>query len=494
MSAKEARSFFLKSDSYCNIDLPNYINFQNSIDLLSKKIANKQIDKIYKNKKNKPSNYENINHTLLSNKDGRFSWRPLKLIHPALYVLLVHQMTNSNNWLLLKNRLNKISKKINSHIECKSLPRISLSTESDKAAQVNTWWQEIEQVSLKMSIDFSCIIHADIADCYGSIYTHSIPWAIHGKKRAKKEQGNSLIGNIVDTILRDISYGQTNGIPQGSVLMDFLAEIVLRYIDLNCYIKLQNFDYKVIRYRDDYRIFTKSESDSLKVLKVLSEVLASLGIKLNTGKTIISDNLIKESIKPDKWFLLDNTMRHQGLQKQLLFIHKLSGLYPNSGSVKKELLTFYKRLHKRKFIKENISVLISIASDIAYRNPTTYQNIAAILSKLISHLDENDKLIIFNKIIERFNTIPNTGLIDIWLQRISIASNVFDTVQFNEPLCKIVSGSNSIENDILWESDWLIEELKDIICNTAIIDTDRLNKIKPIIDVAEIALFEERYP
>ncbi|PPK72215.1 reverse transcriptase (RNA-dependent DNA polymerase) [Methylobacter tundripaludum] len=494
LSAKEARSFFLKNDSYCNIDLPNYINFQILINSLSKKIANKAFDSIYQSKKNKPSNHENINHTLLSNKDGRFSWRPLKLIHPALYVSLAHQTTNPNNWTLIKNRLNAISKKVNSRIECKSLPRVSLSSESDKATQVNTWWQEIEQVSLKMSIDFSCIIHADIADCYGSIYTHSIPWAVHGKKRAKNEKGNCLIGNKVDTILRDMSFGQTNGIPQGSVLMDFLAEIVLSYIDLNCYIKLHSLDYKVIRYRDDYRIFTQNESDSLRVLKVLSEVLASLGMKLNADKTVISDNLIKESIKPDKWFILNNSMRHRGLQKQLMFIHKLSGLHPNSGSVKKELLLFYKRLHKKKNIKEDIAVLISIASDIAYKNPSTYQNVAAILSKLISHLDENNKTTIFNKVKKRFDTIPNTGLIDIWLQRISIASNVFNETQFKEPLCEIVSQPNSVKNDILWESDWLIEELKGIVCNTAIIDADRLNKIKPIIEIDEISLFEEKYP
>jgi RNA-directed DNA polymerase len=499
LSEKEARSFFLKNDSYCKIDLPNYINFQGLIDLLSKKISNKQLNTICKgckkDDKNKPSDYENANHTLLSNKDGHFSWRPLKLIHPVLYVLLVHEITrtNTNNWSLLKKRLNKISKRVGSHIECKSLPVISLSSESDTAAQVNTWWHEIEQVSLEMSIDFSCIIHADIADCYGSIYTHSIPWAIHGKKRTKKERGRSLVGNAIDSILQQLSYGQTNGIPQGSVLMDFLAEIVLSYIDLNCYSKLRNLDYKVIRYRDDYRIFTHSESDSLRVLKVLSEVLASLGMKLNTGKTVISNNLIKESIKPDKWFLLDNIVRHRELQKQLMFIHKLSGLHPNSGSVKKELLIFYKSLYRRKDIKADIVVLISIASDIAYRNPSTYPHIAAILSKLISHLEEKDKLNVFKKVKKRFDDIPNTGLIDIWLQRISIASNVFDEVQFKEHLCKIVSDSNLFKNDILWESSWLIEELKGIVCDTTIIDTNRLDEIKPIIDVDEISLFEDKY-
>lgn len=497
ISANEARLFFLKNESYCNLDLPSYINFQNLLDKFSKLIVEKELKNICQNwKTDPPSNYERVNHTLLSNKDGRFSWRPLKLIHPALYVLLVHKITNEHNWLVINNRFSKISKKVGNHIECKSLPRISITSKSDRAAQVSNWWQEIEQASLKMSMDYACIIHADISDCYGSIYTHSIPWAVHGRKLAKKKENRDdmcLIGNVIDATIRNMSYGQTNGIPQGSVLMDFLAEIVLSYADLNFYIKLRDVDYRVIRYRDDYRIFTQSEADGLKVLKVLTEVHAGLGMRLNASKTVVSDNLIKESVKPDKWFLLDNPARHYGLQKQLMYIHKISGLHPNSGSIKKELFQFYKKLHKKKTIKEDIVVLISIASDIAYRNPSTYPDVSAILSKLISYLSDDIKINIFTKLVRRFDRIPNTGLVDIWLQRIAITNEALREVKFQETLCGIVSGENSIKNDMLWESAWLNKKLKDIVLNTAIIDVNELRKLKPIIEVNEISLFEERY-
>ncbi|MGZ8946069.1 MAG: RNA-directed DNA polymerase [Methylococcaceae bacterium] len=496
LNADEARSFFLKNESYCTIELLDYINFQSLIDALSSEIGNKELSDICQNfKEDKPSNYENVNHTLLANKDGRFSWRPLKLIHPALYVLLVHKITIKNNWSLIINRFSSVLEALDNRIECKSLPRISTTSESDKAAQVNTWWQEIEQASLRIAIEFSYIIHADISDCYGSIYTHSILWAIYGKEEAKKKENrknNSLIGNVIDSILRDMSYGQTNGIPQGSVLMDFLAEIVLVYIDSNIDAKLQNTDYKIIRYRDDYRIFTQSETDGLKVLKVLTEVLADLGMNLNARKTVASDNLIRESVKPDKWFLLDNIPRHYSLQKQLMFIHKVSGLHPNSGSLKKELLKFYKKLHKRESINEDIFVLIAIASDIAYRNPSTYIHVSAILSKFISYLNDDDKTNIFRKIIKRFDSIPNTGLLDIWLQRIAIPNKLSIEDQLKEPLCKIVSGDNSVRNDV-WNSDWLNAQCKHIVLKTEIIDTDNLCNKNPIIDVDEISLFEERY-
>ena len=82
--------------------------------------------------------------------------------------------------------------------------------------------------------------------------------ALHTKEIAKSNQNNKeLLGNKIDSLIQLMQNGQTNGIPQGSVLMDFIAEIILSYADklLDEKIKNLNLDYKVIRYRDDYRIF-----------------------------------------------------------------------------------------------------------------------------------------------------------------------------------------------------------------------------------------------
>ncbi|QDJ13846.1 hypothetical protein CEP45_08415 [Mergibacter septicus] len=62
-----------------------------------------------------------------------------------------------------------------------------------------------------------------------------------------------------------MSWGQTNGIPQGSVLMDFIAELVLGYCDEILEEKLSERridNYFIIRYRDDYRVFTNSKEDA----------------------------------------------------------------------------------------------------------------------------------------------------------------------------------------------------------------------------------------
>lgn len=209
--------------------------------------------------------------------------------------------------------------------------------------QILTWWQMIEQKSLTLSLDFKYVLHTDIADCYSSIYTHSIPWAIHTKEKAKKNRKNSLFGNTIDTHLQDMSCGQTNGIPQGSVLMDFIAEIVLGYVDLLLTQKLESTgisDYGILRYRDDYRIFTNNPFLAEQIAKELSEILSNNGLKLNADKTSASSDIIKSSLKLDKRYWISNKVITGNKQKWLIQLYLLSEKFPNSGTIDTQMRNF----------------------------------------------------------------------------------------------------------------------------------------------------------
>jgi len=225
-SENKAKDFFLKEESYVNFDLPLYFSFQALINETDKKLSMKNLSDF---RKSSPREIDNVNYRLLSNKDGKYSWRPFQLIHPAIYVSLVLKITEKENWKLIKERFNLFQQ--NENIECHSLPVISeTKARTDKTEQILTWWKMIEQTSLVLALDFKYVLHTDISDCYGSIYTHSVPWALHKKSVAKKKENRnkqSLIGVSIDSHLQDMSFGQTNGIPQGSTLMDFIAEIVL---------------------------------------------------------------------------------------------------------------------------------------------------------------------------------------------------------------------------------------------------------------------------
>jgi hypothetical protein len=71
----------LREESYTSVKLPSYIKFSPLIEKISAKLdENLQGDKkiCRKNEKGKciyPSNYENVNYKLFTNKDGQYAWR-----------------------------------------------------------------------------------------------------------------------------------------------------------------------------------------------------------------------------------------------------------------------------------------------------------------------------------------------------------------------------------------------------------------------------------
>jgi len=94
LSHDEARNFFLKAEGYCRLDLPPYIIFGELIAVVHAILSGKKLSDL----SIKPRDYDDINHTILNNKDGRYAWRPFQFIHPALYVSLVHGITEEPNW------------------------------------------------------------------------------------------------------------------------------------------------------------------------------------------------------------------------------------------------------------------------------------------------------------------------------------------------------------------------------------------------------------
>ncbi|RDB03306.1 RNA-directed DNA polymerase [Runella aurantiaca] len=493
----DARLFFLKEESYFNFDLPHYFVFGNLLQLVSNQLNGQGISTFYstthqggQTTRHFPAEYEDVNYKFLNNKDGKFAWRPFQLIHPALYVSLVNKITEQENWNAIISRFTQFQ--ANPKIRCYSIPIRSDTDQSDKATSVGQWWQTIEQQSLELALKYEYVLHIDISDCYGSIYTHSIPWAIHTKTTAKAQRKNfQLVGNVIDKHLQDMSYGQTNGIPQGSVLMDFIAEMVLGFTDLELSDKIQQDniqDYEIIRYRDDYRIFSNNPQTAEHITKLLTEILIELGMRLNAQKTIVSNNVIKNSLKSDKLYWISSKKGAKSIQEHLLIIHKLSEEHPNSGSLSKALSKFYNRIKGISETYQNITVLVSILVDIMFKNPRTYPIASAILSKLLSLiLDNNKKNDLLNLIYQRFEKIPNTGHIKIWLQRLTIKLD--RQRQYSEKLCEKVN----VPALQIWNSDWLENNLKNIIEQTPIIDEAIIAGIDVVITSEEIELFKTEY-
>ena len=484
MSYVEARRFLLKEESYCKLEMPTYFRFRKLIESVDKVLRGKNLKQY---QKLSPKNFDKINHALLHNKDGRYSWRPMELIHPALYVAMVDAVTQREAWKVIRDKLNEFESS-NKKIRCLSLPVKSLAGTRDVEEQINQWWMDIEQKSIELLLDYQFIIRTDITDCYADIYTHSVAWALHTKSVAKQRPNdNSLIGNVIDKHVQEMRNGQTNGIPQGSVLMDLVAELVLGYADteLTDRIAQHNItDYQILRYRDDYRVFVNNPKEGEVILKCLTEVMTDLGLKLNPQKTDVSGEIIQSSIKEDKLEWMLGKQGDSDLQKHLLIIHNHAINHPNSGSLLVAMRAYSRRLRRFKRFS-NALPLISIVTDIAYRNPRTYRISAAILSKLLSFLpSDSERQEVVNKIVQRFKTIPNTGHMEVWLQRISLGFS--SGVQFEEALCLLVDQPGMQ----FWNNHWISSaRLRSAIDSNDIVDRKILDSANPIIPPDESELF-----
>lgn len=236
-----------------------------------------------------------------------------------------------------------------------------------------------------------------------------------------------------------MSFGQTNGIPQGSVLMDFIAEIVLGFGDYLLTLELDRLgitDYKIIRYRDDYRIFTNNPQLSSEIAKVLSEVLSKLNFKLNSAKTNSTDDVVLGS----KYFL-DWLQNKENSEDRLGY--------------------------------ENPEVLISLLVNLAYNNPRLFVLVSASLSFLIPKMDDiqaQKELLV--KIKNKFSQLPNTNYLNIWLQRITL--KVDATMSYPDKLCEKVIDPNFV----VWNSDWLNTKIRKLIEKTDIVKRDVVESIE----------------
>lgn len=481
LNNKEAKKFFLKSESYANFDLPNYFDFSDLLNEIEKTLDGQDIKNFVSGK---PKDFSDVNHVILSNKDGKYSWRPFELIHPVLYVDLVNTLTEENAWKKLQNHFKKSQK--SSKIICLSLPVESETKKSDKAQQVIKWWQDVELNSIEHGLDFDYCFETDISDCYGSIYTHSLHWAIEGFESAKRNQNDGSLGNKIDVSIRNMRYGQTNGIPQGSVLMDFIAEILLAYIDRSIMIKLRRlkvFEYRILRYRDDYRIFVESPEIGNKILKTLSELLARFGLKLNALKTRETADIVLSSVKQDKIVYSGLSVPKNKLLKRILLIKYHSEKFPNSGSLVVALSKFHNKVSRQKQLKRQSMPIVSVVIDIAVRNPRTYPLCFAIVSKYLSMMTEEKKKAVVDRVRKKFSKVSNTGFMEIWLQRVT--KDLTDSI-YDEKLCHL---DKNLSNS-LWNSSWIsFKKLKNVIEKTPVHDSKIFSELDEVITKEEVQLF-----
>lgn len=136
------------------------------------------------------------------------------------------------------------------------------------------------------------VVKADISNCFPSIYTHAISWALVGKENAKKEKkSDSEWYNEIDKACRNVTNGETHGLPIGPHTSNLLSEIILTVIDD----KMKKWHY--IRNIDDYTCYVESYEEAEKFITELSRELSKFDLSINSRKTSIKEIYLTE----DNW-------------------------------------------------------------------------------------------------------------------------------------------------------------------------------------------------
>lgn len=135
----------------------------------------------------------------------------------------------------------------------------------------------------KKYLDNSFMLKLDISSFFDSIYTHSLPWAIHTKRIAKKERNNlDYWGNKLDVYMRSMNSDQTNGILVGNALSRIVSEIILCTVDTSIQKAFPELQY--VRFVDDYYIFVKDETQIQPIIAFIRKELLEYELSLNETK------------------------------------------------------------------------------------------------------------------------------------------------------------------------------------------------------------------
>lgn len=141
-------------------------------------------------------------------------------------------------------------------------------------------WKK-DSISGSLKVGKKCMVKADISKCFPSIYTHSIPWAILGKKYAKDHRNNNCWPNELDTYCRNMKSGETDGLLIGPHSSNIISEIILCTIDK----ELVKNNWNFIRHIDDYEAYVNNEDDAGRFLNDLQHELRKFNLSLNHKKT-----------------------------------------------------------------------------------------------------------------------------------------------------------------------------------------------------------------
>lgn len=219
--------------------------------------------------------------------------RTFGVINPINYALLSHFL--SENWKLIEKVMElssfsafKVVFPDKVDVAGRSFHRSSFSSKQKKQAY--------------LSSAYPSVVHLDINRFYGSIYSHSVPWAVLGKAEALKRHVAKTLDKHwsaeLDRLVRACNRNQTIGIPIGPDTSRVVSEIVLSRIDHELKTNGAGLQMQQVFHNiDDYEIGVESTAEADKVIARFEKEIRKFELRSHDGKTKVLSGQIPANVR-----------------------------------------------------------------------------------------------------------------------------------------------------------------------------------------------------
>ena len=232
------------------------------------------------------------------------------------------------------------------------------------------------------------ILISDLSRFYGTIYTHTLPWAVHGKAHCKANINNpavmnALLGTSLDALVRKGQDNQTIGIPIGPDTSRILAEIIAIGVEREFNRRSGFSDGRVFRYVDDWFLEFDGAGKAEDAVSLLSKACSDYELELNHEKISVVDPIdpVDELWPADlREHVFRNTASEQAQDIRHYFTKAFCYASKDRGQ---NVLDFaVKRIRSVGIPSENAALFESYVVRAARVNPTSFPTAAQILINL----------------------------------------------------------------------------------------------------------------
>lgn len=241
--------------------------------------------------------YDSSQLAIYSLAKGIYSRRKLGIPNPKQYSDLSSAIIE--NWSLLRKTYKLSSYSESTPIEARAKRAVRTKSIS---------WNNFKFQLIEKSFDKKVELTLDISQFYPTIYTHSIPWAIVGKDKAKKffkiaisdqTKWQGLVNSnndakayrsadFIDTLVRNCNDRQSVGLCIGPDTSLILAEVIANRIDNEISKRLSSISHTGTRYYDDYYFYFNNRNEAENALKIIQQVLYEFQLETNENKVNIT--------------------------------------------------------------------------------------------------------------------------------------------------------------------------------------------------------------